>query len=219
MAHKKRRDESESDVDLPEFDEADFMRKDIEATKASVWSILWSVPAALVAFGITFLFGAPVVALAVGVAFLFGLRYILPALRVATKAFKTKDWLGHGGMFFMSFLAFWILLMNPPFSDFTPPDISAITVNGVSLVDNSVRVNVSASTWVMVNVTAGDNVALESVTLEIPGAVPPTLMNSSGGARWWLYVDLGSAAQREATVTGVDRTGASVRVTFMIVPY
>ena len=89
MAHKKRKDEPSTDIELPEFDEVEFMQKDVEGTKAAIGAILYAVPAALVAFGITVALAAPVVALGAGLFFLVTLRRVLPLLKIKTEDRKS----------------------------------------------------------------------------------------------------------------------------------
>ena len=218
MAHKKRKEEDSDDIEVPEFDEVAFMRGDIEGTKAAVVAILYAIPAALVAFGVTVALAAPVVALGVGLFFLVTLRRLLPLLRVKSAAFKFRDWLGHSSTFFFSFLAFWILLMNQPFGDFTPPDVRTVGVNGVAVRGGFATVN--ASNWSATVITAdvGDNVGLEGVTLTVSGATPPTTAMTGDGAAHTATVDLGSQADRRACITAVDRSRHQTTVCFTIRP-
>jgi hypothetical protein len=217
VAHKKRKDEAADVIELPEFDEAEFMRNDIESTKAALWSILYAVPAAGVAYGITVGAGAPVIALGVGILLLFGLRYLLPILRVRTAAFKRRDWLGHAATYFFSFLAFWILLMNPPFGDFTPPEIRAPWVNGVAVANQTVSVNATAWTATTIAVVVGDNGGLQSVTLTIEGVVEAAEM-AGAGSNYTYTADLGSRVPRAAEITATDRAGHTTTFPFVIRP-
>src|SRR5207244_9013996 len=71
----------------------------------------------------------PVLAFFGGIAVGFGMYFIFPLLGFKTESFKRRDWIGHGITYFFSWLAFWIILLNPPFSDHLPPTIHAITVS------------------------------------------------------------------------------------------
>jgi hypothetical protein len=221
MAHKKRRDEPSAEIELPKFDEEEFMRNDMEGTKASVWSILYAIPATLVAFAVTVALEAPVVALGVGLLFLVTLRRVLPLLRVKTAAFKLKDWLGHSVTFFFSFLAFWILVMNPPFSDFTAPEIHLVRINGVAVSDGILDISVSNVTnWTnaLIAVDVGDNAALREVTFTLNGIDNGTVMVESGG-RYTATVNLIlPAGNREACITAVDRADLETSFCFTIRP-
>ncbi|TLZ99936.1 MAG: hypothetical protein E6J97_04965 [Methanobacteriota archaeon] len=103
MARRKRKDDTPAWV-APDFDEVGFMRREIEGARAAVATIAWAVVGALVGFA---------------------LYSVLPVLAF----FGGRDWIGHGIMYFFSWLAFWIILLNPPFSDHTPPTIQGITVS------------------------------------------------------------------------------------------
>ena len=220
MAHKKRKDETSTEIELPEFDEVEFMQKDVEGTKAAIGAILYAVPAALVAFGITVALAAPVVALGAGLFFLVTLRRVLPLLRIQTAGFKLRDWLGHSSTFFFSFLAFWILLMNPPFGDFTPPDFRAVHVNGTAVSGGVVQISVSNLTnWtnVLIAVDVGDNVALREVTLTVPGFVNGTAMVRNGAAHSiTVNLNLGPPQDRSACITATDTAGLRTSYCFTI---
>ena len=215
MAHKKRGEESSAEIVLPEFDEEEFMRKDIEGTKASVWSILYAIPAALAAFGVTVAFGAPVVALGVGLLFLVTLRRVLPLVGVKTAAFKLRDWLGNGVTFFFSFLAFWILVMNPPFADFTAPEIHLVRIDGIVVSDGSGSVNGTNWSRAVFIADAGDNGGLKEVTLYVEGVTNATALVESDGS-YTATVDLLTQETRDACITAVDRADLRSRFCFTI---
>ncbi len=126
MARRKRKEEEANWV-APDFDEVGYMRREIQGAHAAVATILWAVVGAVVAF---LLFSVhPALAFFGGIAVGFGLYFILPLFGIETDAFKRKDWAGHGITYFFSWLAFWIILLNPPFGDFTDPTIQAISVS------------------------------------------------------------------------------------------
>src|SRR5712691_11623857 len=126
MARRKRREE-EADWVAPEFDEIGYMRQEIQGAKAAVLTILWAVLGAGVAFLLYSVL--PILAFFAGIAVGFGLYFFLPLFGIKTDSFKRRDWTGHGITYFFSWLAFWIILLNPPFSDHTPPTIQGITVS------------------------------------------------------------------------------------------
>src|SRR2546426_1806026 len=126
-----KRDKS-PDWKPPEFDEVEFMHKEMRAAKATILVVLWTVPSALLSFGLT-VAGAPIVAFFAGIGMMFLVKWIFPILKVDISQYKRKDWLGHGATFFFSWLAFWILLLNPPFADLTAPTFLSVTVNGVGV--------------------------------------------------------------------------------------
>lgn len=126
MARRKRKEE-EPVWTPPEFDEVGYMRQEMEAAKASTVTVAWAVAGALVSFAL-FAMGQPVVAFFAGLLVAVGLYWAMPALGVRTRNFKRKDWVGHGMIYFFSWLAFWILLINAPLGDFTSPVVQGINV-------------------------------------------------------------------------------------------
>src|SRR5205823_471376 len=128
IARRKRKDEP-TDWVAPDFDEVGYMRTEIQAAKTAVLTIAWAAVGAIVSFLLYSVNAALAFFAGIGVA--FGLYYVLPYLGIAVKGFKRRDWTGHGITYFFSWLAFWILLLNPPFGDFTTPTIQAISVSPV----------------------------------------------------------------------------------------
>jgi hypothetical protein len=155
----------------PEFDEVEFMKKEMRTAKATIIVVLWTLPAALISYGLS-LAGVAVVAGFAGIGMMFLLKWILPLLKVDISGYKRKDWIGHGATFFFSWLAFWILLLNPPFADLTNPVIVGVAVDGISVGCNQsfMEGNNSAA----LTVRAGDNVG---VTLVKAGSIDLTLQS------------------------------------------
>lgn len=126
MARRKRKEESPDWVP-PEFDEVGYMRREIQGARAAVATIAWAVVGAIVAFLLYSVL--PILAFFAGIAVGFGMYFVLPLLGIKTETFKRRDWTGHGITYFFSWLAFWIILLNPPFGDFTDPTIEGISVS------------------------------------------------------------------------------------------
>src|SRR5207244_5027518 len=95
----------------PDFDEVGYMRKEIEGARAAVATIAWAVIGALVAFGLYSVL--PALAFFAGIAVGFGMYFVFPLIGIKTESFKRRDWIGHGITYFFSWLAFWIILLNP----------------------------------------------------------------------------------------------------------
>ena len=185
MARRRKAEESEDWVPPP-FDEVEFMKKEITAAKASVVSVLYAVGVAAVSYLIT-LAGLPIVAFFAGFGMIFLLYYLMPLTRVNTANFKRRDWIGHGSIVFFSWLAFWILLLNPPFGDFTRPDIVSVSVasagSTTALVlscknlfpgDNT-PLALGGNSTLYITFRATDNVAVASVAATLDGVVVPLI--------------------------------------------
>src|SRR5438094_4517818 len=126
MARRKRKDD-EPDWVAPDFDEVGYMRRELEGARAAVATIGWAVIGALVAFALYSVL--PVLAFFAGIAVGAGMYFVFPLIAIKTDAFKRRDWIGHGFTYFFSWLAFWIILLNPPFSDHTDPTIQGISIS------------------------------------------------------------------------------------------
>lgn len=209
MAKKKR----EEDWQPPEFNEVDFMKKEIRGARASIMSVLWAVPAAFASYAFTLVdSGAgPAIGFFTGLGMMYLLKWILPILRVDVSAFKRRDWLGHGSSFFFSWLAFWILLLNPPFADLTAPVINGITVNGTSVTCGG---NVASTTSsVDLNVTASDNVGVTFASYAVGGQQANPLSRTSGNL-WQASFAIPTSAS--VTITLSDAAGHSASCQFTI---
>jgi hypothetical protein len=141
------------------------MKKEMRAAKTTIIVVLWTLPSAILSYGLT-LAGVAVVAFFAGIGMMLLLKWIMPLLKVDISEYKRKDWIGHGATFFFSWLAFWILLLNPPFADLTSPVILGVAVDSIAVGcgQNFNENNLTAA----LRVRAGDNVA---VTLVKAGAI------------------------------------------------
>src|SRR5207245_11707113 len=126
MARRKRKDDTPVWI-APDFDEVGFMRREIEGARPAVAPLACAIVVALVGFALFSVL--PVLAFFGGIAVGFGMYFLFPLFGFKTESFKRRDWIGHGITYFFSWLAFWIILLNPPFSDHTPPTIQSISVS------------------------------------------------------------------------------------------
>lgn len=129
MAKKRRKEEKKEVFKKPEFDEIEFMEKEISNTKVAMLTILFSFPIAVVSFFVT-LSGLPAAGFLIGVASIFLLKYVYQFFNVDVENFETKDKLGNAAMFFFTWLAVWVLILNMPFVDLTSPTISKVKLLG-----------------------------------------------------------------------------------------
>lgn len=132
MAKKKRRvpEEKEEKYEFvpPEFDEKEFLIKDIQVTK-----ICWTVTILSIIMGmVAYFFSEVTVSMAVGflilLVSLLGLKQLLSFLRFDMSEIDTKGMLGNYLLFTLLFLGIWILCMNPPVGDHADPVIGNLSV-------------------------------------------------------------------------------------------
>jgi hypothetical protein len=174
----------------------------MRSARAAIAAVLWAVPAALVSWGIT-LANLAVVAFFAGLGMMFLLKWIVPLVGVDTKEWKRRDWFGHGTTFFFSWLAFWILLLNPPFADLTNPHIVSVSVGQGTVGCGGTLYSVPAATYFL-NVSAGDNVGVAGVTADFGGASPVEL-GPEGGILWKTTWSVSGTAS--VTITARDVNG------------
>ncbi len=172
MARKKRKKKEEIRVEVPEFDEVEFMRKEILWAKAAVITVAFAFAVGLVSYVLTIL-GVAYVAAFVGFAALYGLRYLYPAVRLDTTKFDKKTWAGNGATFLFAWLAFWVLLLNPPFLDISPPVVQAVKVGfpgdrledmgNIALSNGQISLSLGGNTTFLLSVLVTDNVRVARV--------------------------------------------------------
>jgi hypothetical protein len=132
MAKKRKKDkkeEEEYEFTPPDFDEKEFLRKEIKDTKTSLITIGLAVLFGIIAGGIAAIDRSLVApALLVGLAGVVSLKYIYDLLKVDVSHFQKKNWLGSVGTFFFTFLAITVLLINVPFADLADPTVDKVIV-------------------------------------------------------------------------------------------
>lgn len=183
MARRKRK-EDETDWVAPEFDEVTYMRKEIEGGRAALATVGWAIIGAIVSF---LLYSVhPGLAFFAGIAVGFGMYLVLPLTGINIEPFKRRDWFSHGSVYFFSWLAFWILLLNPPFGDFTNPTIQAISVSPyrdgynetltcVGLTDGrAIIVMNPPNTSLYILFRASDNVGLTELNVQVTPVGQPS---------------------------------------------
>jgi hypothetical protein len=132
MAKKRKKDkkeEEEYEFIPPEFDEKEFLKKEIKDTKVSLITIAVAVVFGIVAGGIAGISRSLVApALLIGFGGAISLKYIYQMLKIDVSHFQKKNWLGAVGSFFFTFLAVTVLLINVPFADFASPTVDNVIV-------------------------------------------------------------------------------------------
>ncbi|MBI4416962.1 MAG: hypothetical protein HY557_08265, partial [Euryarchaeota archaeon] len=78
-AAKRKKKEDDAKFELPEFNEVDYMRREIQGAKASIMTVILAVPVALLLFAVT-LTGAAIAAFFLGLALTFLLPRVLRIL-------------------------------------------------------------------------------------------------------------------------------------------
>ena len=162
MAKRKRKEE-ESDVPFkfPEFDRRGFILKEMTQAKILFAITGLALIFGIVAFLLTLQLNNTIIGLLAGIAGFFPIKGI--AEKVAdTSVLEKKDWFGHYAIYFLTFLAVWVLLFNYPITDVSHPEITGITVY-VMHYNNTA--NSSVEEWLPAEnstVQAGSNISVRA---------------------------------------------------------
>ncbi len=131
MARKKKKEAKEVEEEYefvpPEFDEKDFLQKDLLSTRAVMITAIFGLVLAICGFllsSIDMVLGW--IPLLAG---LVSLRYIFKLVNVPDHVFEKKSALvGNYLMLALLFLGLWIVMLNPPISDHSPPSVTDVDV-------------------------------------------------------------------------------------------
>jgi hypothetical protein len=216
---KKRRKEEEEEFQLPEFNETEFLRKEITSAKMILLVALLAIVAAVISYFLT-LAGIVVVAFFAGLAVVLLLKYVPKMFGVDTKKLERKDWFGYGSTYFFAWLAIWVLVMNVPFSDVTPPGL-VLFVDGAQVAPDA-QVSVSSAgqsgkDWAVVTAKATDNAGISAVLITI-GTASQVLMEPQSGNDVWSRNVTHVTVNTFVTVTAADINGHTSSVTIMLMP-
>jgi hypothetical protein len=170
MAHKKKKEpEVKEDYTFipPDFNEREFLEKDLKVTKTVLITALLAVLFGVVAYlttDISFALGLLII-----LAGAVGLRYIFQVLPWDFSSVENKTWLGNGALVFFLGLGIWILLLNPPFGDNVAPEIDDLQVWAGDVQLNRPYNNVPVGELITINATIADNGALSTVQFSFEG--------------------------------------------------
>ena len=125
---KKRRQKTEkkveSDFKLPEFDEHEYISLELRKSKASFVAFFYAILMVIITFSlytITYPDWRPPIV--IGLLAVVGVPFIANLVKLDTSDFDWKNWFGAGAVYILSWLAIFIIVCNPPFSDFAAPEI------------------------------------------------------------------------------------------------
>ena len=119
MAKKRKKEEKAETYEWvpPQFDEREFLNKDLRSTKSLMVTAALAILFGIVAFGIGALLGNLQLA---GILLIFAgaaaLKKVYPLLGIKESAVDKKILAGNIAMFIFLALGIWIMLMNKPFS-------------------------------------------------------------------------------------------------------
>lgn len=171
MAKKRRKDEVEEpkyEFVPPDFDEKTFLEKDVEGTKTLMITALVAIVFGVLAFLLT-----DISAIIGGVLIVVGavaLRYIFPLFKVNKNRVENKTMIGNYALMFLLALGIWIMLLNPPFSDHSAPDITAQKItfdDGTGWQDYTSSTPIHSGDSVKISVNVSENGRIASVQIDV----------------------------------------------------
>jgi hypothetical protein len=226
MAKKKKKEPKEIFKE-PEFDEVEFMKGEMDNAKAGIITIIYAIPIAIISFELTII-GLAILGFMVGIIAILSLRFLYTKLGVNLKSFEKKTWLGNGALMFFCWLLFWILLLNPPFSDNAAPTIGHVeiweknldgtwTKQPIQYSGGKYVVTVSEGANIKIKANITDNSALDSVTIAMVGGAVWDSMNRNNTyehnyEREYILVNQVS----EYTLRAVDQNGNVKEVSVVV---
>jgi hypothetical protein len=127
LAKKRRQKEvkkEDYDFKFPEFDEVKFIKKEFKKAKVAFITAGYAVLFAIVSWIlISISFENWQIPVIIGFVAVFTLPLLFKKLKIDLSDYEWKSWIGAGAIYFFIWLAVFIVLCNPPFSDFAEPEI------------------------------------------------------------------------------------------------
>ena len=134
MARRRKQEEQEEKEEevfkFPEFDEKEYITKEIEKSKATIGiAVLATLFALISAYIFSFSFSWPISAMVGLLGFLL-FKFVYPLFKVDSSVLEKKDYAGHVFVYLFTWLAIFIMVVNTPFMDLTSPQISNVHLEG-----------------------------------------------------------------------------------------
>ena len=203
---RKRKVREEPPFKIPEFDREEFERKEIRDAKLTLTTFFYAFVIAMFTYAV----GLYDVRLAVLIGFLaiYSLKYLFPLAGFNTGEMEKKTWAGMGALFLFTWLAIWILLVNPPATDFSRPEIEKIEVweeeNGTWAPHEG---PVYDGDDIMVAARVLDNGEISSVTLTIEKGDNTTSVNMIYRDGWYVHQMTVEKGVYHFTIKAEDEAG------------
>lgn len=150
---KKQKKEEEEKYEFvpPEFDEKQFLLDEMSATKRVLLIVGFGVLIGALAGVLTIITANGLFGLVMLIVGFGSMKMLFIWMKFDLSKFKRRTWLENSAWFFFTFLAVWILVINPPFVDFASPEIKnvklAVTVPGVGVVNYNYTLANNTYSW------------------------------------------------------------------------
>lgn len=214
---KKQKEEEEEayEFKMPEFNEEEYFRKEIRDTKTLYITFCYGVAIAFVSFGFSFF--DPAIGALFGFLGIIFLRHIYSIVRVDTTLLEKKQWATNIIFYIFTWLLVWIILTNPPFSDFQEPTIKKDEIyfgspgNWTKLNEDNAK-NLTYEVDVSINVTIVDNVEVDTSSIRISiidrnGDIVNGSMENIGENRYAYFFNVTLQGLHEYNIIAKDVNG------------
>jgi hypothetical protein len=211
MAKKRRKqqlEKEEKEYKPPAFDKKEFMETEISVAKGTIIAVFLAIPMGIAAYLLTDF--SALIGLLAGLVGIFLIWFLLPMIGIEVTRFKITHWLGVVSSYFFLFLAIWVILCNPPFSDRAAPDIRNVRVNWdgtdnftmVSVLETGNTVDIPGQVNLTIRADITDNVELNvnTVMISINSGTPVSISNQ-GQDEAYLFEHLLPNAQEGTRIT------------------
>lgn len=164
MAKKSKEKDDGYEFTMPDFDEKEYIRRERRKARTYFLSFAFGIVMGIIChfawrgispdyrWALTFL---------LAIASIGFLAKLLQLFKVDITQFGKKEWLGSIAFYFFTWLAIFIISINPPFYDASAPEIDSISVPAVQEVDSGIIIAAKVT----------DNVGVESVKINISDGI------------------------------------------------
>ncbi|MEF8831888.1 MAG: hypothetical protein V5A66_00020 [Candidatus Thermoplasmatota archaeon] len=172
MAKRWNEDDDDLDIDL-EFDRVEYMKKEINKGKSTLIAVAIAPIFALVSMSVFNLTMNALISLLIGMLGLVFLKPIYDILNIDIDKIDKKGWVKNGAVYFLTLLAVWIILMNPPFGDFAGPQVDDVRLeiqdqDGDWVTQDEVNVtNLTGDEQIRVVAEVTDNAAVDDDSVQM----------------------------------------------------
>ncbi len=125
MAKRRKKEEEEDDIfEWPEFDEIEYMKEEIKKGKSVLFTIAIAPIFSYLSMQVFLLTEDWTYGFLVGIFGMLITFKLFEYVRIDISDFGKKEWALDGAMYLFTWIAIWIVLMNPPFHDFAAPTLN-----------------------------------------------------------------------------------------------
>jgi len=185
----------EEEIKLPEFDQEKFMEKERRKAKTAFIAFAFGVFMAIICHFLWRNLDGSVrwpLCFLLAIASIGFMAKILQIMKVDIHLFTRKEWFGSIAFYFFTWLAIFILSVNPPFYDASPPKIDTALLPEIQEENGSIMILAHVS----------DNVGVEKVKINISGKEHEMIKDEND-----IYIYNYSGNEKNFSITATDKNG------------